>query len=66
MAEIPINRQIRCVEREIAIRREVYRWRVSQGKMDARVATDEIETMEAVLATLRSLHPAQRPLFTGN
>jgi hypothetical protein len=48
-----IRDQIRCVEREIALRRRVYpRW-VAEERMSQVVADAEVATMEAVLATLK-------------
>jgi hypothetical protein len=48
-----IRDQIRCVEREIALRRRVYpRW-VAEERMSQVVADGEVSTMEAVLATLK-------------
>lgn len=49
--------QIRCVEREIALRRHVYPRQVSIGRMKPGEADEEIRRMESVLATLRSLEP---------
>lgn len=49
---ITIRKQIECVEREIAMRERVYpRW-VAAGKMTSYRATQELETMRPVLATL--------------
>ncbi|MBX7132582.1 MAG: hypothetical protein K1X67_07910 [Fimbriimonadaceae bacterium] len=52
---IPIHDQIKCVEREIALRRSVYARRVSSGSMTQEAADREIATMEAVLDTLRTV-----------
>ena len=50
-----IQEQIKCVEREIAMRKRVYpRW-VAAGKMKSEAAEHEIRAMEAVLETLTSL-----------
>jgi hypothetical protein len=47
--------QIRCVGREISMRKTTYpRW-VYAGKMSAPKAEEEIACMEQVLRTLRSL-----------
>lgn len=52
MTGITIERQIACVRREIGMRKKVYpRWQAS-GRMTAEESTRQIETMEAVLATL--------------
>lgn len=52
---VPIHEQIKCVEREIALRRSVYARRVSSGSMTQDAADREIATMEAVLDTLRTV-----------
>jgi len=52
---IPIHDQIKCVEREIALRRSVYARRVSSGSMTQEAADRETATMEAVLNTLRTV-----------
>lgn len=53
---ISLNQQIASVAREIALRKRVYpRW-VREKRMAQSSATFEIEAMEAVLATLQSLH----------
>ena len=50
-----IEQQIACVEREIRMRERVYpRW-VQNGKMSHDFARHELETMQAVLETLRGL-----------
>lgn len=56
-AEAPIDlaAQIKCVEREIAMRERVYpRW-ISTGKTTPDKSAREIATMRAVLATLRQV-----------
>jgi hypothetical protein len=45
--------QIRCVERELRMRRKVYPSWVAQGKMRAADAARETWAMQAVLDTLR-------------
>lgn len=57
---VPITRQVECVERELKLRRRVYTRRVIEQKMTQRHADDEIEAMEAVLATLQSIAEGQR------
>jgi hypothetical protein len=47
-----IEDQIKCVRREIAMRRRVFAKRVADDKMKPKDARYEIECMEAVLATL--------------
>ncbi len=60
---IPIEYQIRCVEREIAMRERVYpRW-VEQHRMTQRKADEEIQAMRAVLETLHSLPKSQGALI---
>lgn len=54
--------QIRCVERELAMRKSAYpRW-IARGKILAAVAEREIAVMEQVLRTLRALDDQQLPL----
>ena len=52
---IPIADQIRCVEREIAMRRNVYARRVAGATMRRDVADREIHAMESVLASLHEV-----------
>lgn len=50
--KVSLERQIRCVKRELGKRKGVYpRW-VASGRMTQEQADDEREAMEAVLATL--------------
>lgn len=52
---VPLERQIACIVREIAMRRRVYpRW-VTAGTMLQAKADQEIADMTAVLATLKGL-----------
>lgn len=53
--EIPLADQIRCVGREIGLRRNVYPKWVASGRMKQQDADREIAAMEAVLATLKGL-----------
>lgn len=54
---IPLVVQLREVEREVALRRRVYpRW-ITEGRLTREAATRQVETMEAVAATLRRLLP---------
>lgn len=57
-AEIPLETQIKCVEREITFRRRVYARRVSQGRMSEVFADQQIKLMGAVLETLKELRNA--------
>lgn len=55
MATTNLEAQIRCVRRELALRRNAYpRW-VENGRMKEAEAAREIETMAAVLDTLEAL-----------
>jgi len=54
-AEIPLEAQIKCVEREITYRRRVYARRISMGRMSEIFADQQIKLMEAVLETLKGL-----------
>jgi hypothetical protein len=47
-----IDQQIKCVARELALRRNVYRKRVERGAMTKEVAEYELACMEAVMETL--------------
>lgn len=51
---IPIADQIKCVEREIAMRRIVYAKRVGARAMTKETADLELARMEAVLVTLKA------------
>lgn len=48
---------IKCVDRELALRRNVYRKRVETGKMKSEVAQREIRAMEDIRAILVALEP---------
>lgn len=50
--EIPISDQIKCVEREIALRQYVYPKKVLEGKMTEGQKDLEINRMKAVYETL--------------
>lgn len=52
---IPIGKQIAEVRREIALRRNVYKRLVAQGKLSERQAAEKIAIMEAVLESLRKV-----------
>lgn len=65
-APIPLDSQIRCVEREIRQRLRVYPRLVERGTMKRHEADYEIEAMQSVLATLKRLQgpaPEQPPLL---
>ncbi len=57
-ADIPLEAQIKCVQREITFRRRVYARRVSNGRMSEVFADQQIKLMEAVLKTLQELRNA--------
>lgn len=57
--EIPLAEQIRCVGREIGLRRNVYPKWVASGRMKQQDADREIAAMEAVLATLKGLQESR-------
>lgn len=48
-----LDEQIKCVEREIAMRKRVYQKRVLEEKMSKQTADHELECMAAVLETLQ-------------
>jgi hypothetical protein len=50
---VSIADQIKCVERELALRRNVYPKWVQRGKLTQAKADHELEAMAAVLDTLR-------------
>ena len=54
-AEIPLEAQIKCVEREITYRKRVYARRVSMGRMSEVFADQQVALMRAVLETLKGL-----------
>lgn len=61
MSTVTIADQIACVRREIAMRNKVYpRW-VESGRMHRDQADREIESMIAVLATLRAVQREREP-----
>jgi hypothetical protein len=56
-AIVPISQQIAYFEREIRARRRANARYVADGDLNPVSAADEIETMEAILATLKSALP---------
>jgi hypothetical protein len=52
---VPLNAQIQCVARELAMRKNYYPKAIANGRMKEEAAQREIERMEAVLHTLQSL-----------
>lgn len=57
-SEIPLEAQIKCVEREITYRKRVYARRISLGRMSEVFADQQIKLMTAVLKTLTELRNA--------
>ena len=55
-----LDDQIRCIKRELALRRRVYPRLLQQGTLTQDQAAHEIRTMDAVLATLQALARAPR------
>lgn len=51
MSEV-LDRQIKCVERELSMRKRVYPGWIEQGRISQKVADEEIEAMHGVLRTL--------------
>lgn len=66
--DIPMRDLVRCVERELRLRKSVYPRRVANGKMSSAVAAREIAAMSAVLDTMRQQPGAfaQESLFKPN
>lgn len=68
---VAIDDQIKCVAREIAMRKNVYPKWVANGRMKQEAADREIAGMEAVIETLKAVklndprHGLERP-STGN
>ncbi len=60
MSQIPLQKQIDCVRRELQMRSIVYPSRVRQGWMKQATADYETAAMTAVLATLVGLEAAQK------
>jgi hypothetical protein len=58
--QVSLERQLRCVEREIGWRRRVYPQRVAVRRMTQAQADEEIAVMTAVAATLRQMIGARR------
>ena len=58
--QVSLERQIACVEREIAQRRLIYPRLVAGGKMMPAQAREEIVVMKAVLFTLSDLLAVER------
>lgn len=52
---VPLEQQIRCIEREVAYRERAYSHSVAAGKMTPQKYSEEVGTMRAVLLTLERL-----------
>ena len=52
--KISLLEQIKCVQREVALRRRVYKNRVAMKQMSQAQADEEIDRMCAVLDTLNA------------
>lgn len=63
---VPVSRQIAYFEREIRARRRANARYVADGELHPVAAADEIETMEAILATLKSALPPVGGLVSAN
>lgn len=61
--EIPLQNQIQCVAREIAMRLKYYPGRVAKGTMLQAAADDETNAMRAVLNTLQHLEVQGRGIL---
>lgn len=57
---IPLDAQIKAVQREIRYREFVYPRRVANGKMSAADADYQLEVMKAVLTTLEQAQEKER------
>lgn len=58
--DVTLERQVQCVEREIALRTSVYKRWVELERISQRQADEELLCMRAVLATLQRLEDTQR------
>ena len=59
---VPLADQIKCVAREMRMRRSAHPRFVAAGKMRQEASDREIHTMEAVLATLTEVEAKERLL----
>jgi hypothetical protein len=58
---LPLEKQIACVQRELAMRRKVYPKRVQAQFMTPGQMLQEIRAMEAVLQTLEWVQAQEQP-----
>lgn len=49
-AQVPLITKIKCLRRELALRKNVYAKHVAQGRMQQTESDYEIEVLEAILA----------------
>lgn len=63
VSEVSIDDQIKCVRRELAMRKTVYPKWTASGKMKPEAAERELAAMQAVHDTLTSLKLKQSDLF---
>jgi hypothetical protein len=59
--KIPLAEQIKCVERELALRRSAYPKWVAIQRMTQTTADRELAAMAAVLETLKALKVEREP-----
>lgn len=59
---VPLSDQVKCIQRELGMRRHVYPGRIARGHMTRKKADQEIRAMEAVLRTLQELEKRERLL----
>lgn len=50
-----LHDQIKCVQREIEMREDIYPRMVKWGKMDPQKADEELKAMKSVLSTLKEI-----------
>ncbi len=58
---VSLDDQVKCVMRELAMRRNVYKRRLDKGQMSVVEAAKETAAMEAVLETLLSVKAQREP-----
>jgi hypothetical protein len=59
MSEPTLERQVKCLKREIAMRKNVYPQWVRSGRMDQEQADEEIAAMTAALHTLMKVESGE-------
>lgn len=58
--DVSLDMQLRCAQRELKIRRDVYPAWVRAGRMNKFTAEDEIARMAAIVKTLQNLLESSR------